>query len=102
MYIANKNTDFRKLYDNTDLLLVDSFGLCYIAKLFGKPIDEPVNAARLMFAFLEVASQKRYRIYFLGDKEEILSRAVLNIKSKYPGIDIVGWHHGYFDHKNDA
>lgn len=100
--LANDNQDFRRLYDSADLLLVDSFGLCYIAKLFGKPINEPVNAARLMFAFLNAAVKKRYRIYFLGAQEEILNKAVSNTKDKYPGVNIVGWRHGYFDRENDA
>lgn len=100
--LANENQDFRKLYDSADLLLVDSFGLCYVAKLFCKPISEPVNAARLMFAFLDIAVKKGYRIYFLGAKKEVLDKAVKNAKEKYPGINIVGWQHGYFDQENDT
>jgi len=88
------------IYNRSDLLMLDSYVIYYGAKLFRKPAIEPVNAARLMLAFLEVAYKKDYRLYLLGAKNDIVNKAVENIRLKYPGINIVGWHHGYFDFEN--
>ena len=98
---ADENKDLQNIYNRTDLLTADSYVVYYLARLCGKPIPEPVNAARLMFAFLDVAHKKGYKVYLLGAKESILEKAVENLKDKYPGINIVGWHHGYFDFNND-
>lgn len=93
---ANESKDLKEIYNRTDLLTVDSFVVYYAAKLFSKPIKESVSAARLMFSFLEVAHKKNYRLYLLGATEEVVSKTVENIRRKYPGINIVGWHNGYF------
>ncbi|MFL6556091.1 MAG: WecB/TagA/CpsF family glycosyltransferase, partial [Bacillus sp. (in: firmicutes)] len=36
-------------------------------------------------------------IYLLGGREETNQKAVANIQSNYPQIQIVGRHHGFFD-----
>jgi len=99
---ANENQRLKDIYNCTDLLTADGFVVHYAARLCGKPINEPVSAVRLMFKFLEVASKKEYRLYLLGAKEDIVNKAVDNIKANYPAINIVGWHNGYFDFNNDA
>ncbi len=99
--LANESQRLREIYNSADLLTMDSFVLYYAARLFRKPVKEPVNATRLVFDFLKVAQNKPYRLYFLGAEEDILFKAVKNLKAQYPGINIVGYHHGYFDFEND-
>ncbi|MCS7184717.1 MAG: WecB/TagA/CpsF family glycosyltransferase [bacterium] len=98
---ANEDPELKEKYNNTDILTLDGYVVFYAAKLFNKPVKEPVNGARLMLNLLPIANMKKYKIYLLGAKEHILKKAVENIKKKYSKIQIVGWHHGYFDFKND-
>jgi len=99
---ANKDRRLKQIYDNTDLLTLDSFVVYYAARLFGKQVSEPVSAVRLMFNFLKVIHDKGYKLYLLGAKEEVVNKTAEVIKGKYPGINIVGWHNGYFDFNNDG
>lgn len=99
--LANESQRLMEIYNSADLLTMDSFVLYYAARLFRKPVKEPVNASRLVFDFLKVAQDKAYRLYFLGAEENISQRAVENLKSQCPGMNIVGRHHGYFDFDND-
>lgn len=98
---AKKDSQLREIYNHSDLLTVDGFVVYYTARLFSKPVREPVSTVRLMFGLLGVAQKKGYRVYLLGAKEEVVNKAAENIKSKYPGINIVGWHNGYFDFDKD-
>lgn len=98
---ANKDAELRKKYNQTDILTVDSYVVYYSAKLFGKPVKEPVSAARITLNFLPIAHKKNYRIYLLGAKEEVVCKVVENLQKQYPGINIIGWHNGYFDFNND-
>lgn len=98
---ANEDHDLMEIYNRTDLLTLDSFVVFYAARLFRKPVSDPVSAARLMFNFLEVIYQKRYKMYLLGAREEVIKKTVENLKTQYPGINIVGWRNGYFDFEND-
>ncbi len=99
---ANENQNLKEIYNCTDLLTIDSFVVYYVTKLFGKPVVEPVSAARLMFNFLNIAYKKEYRLYLLGATQEVVTTTVENLKRKYNGINIVGWHNGYFDFSNDS
>ena len=98
---ASKDKRLKEIYNSSDVLTIDSFVVYYFAKLLKKSVPEPVNAARLMLNFLPIANRKGYKIYLLGAKEEVLRKVIENLKKQYPGINIVGWHNGYFDFDND-
>jgi len=103
LIIRAQNDKFIKsVYDNTDLLTMDSVVVYYAAKLAGLNIKEPVSAAQLTLRFLEKNAEKGYRFYILGAKDKFLKDAVSNLKKMYPNINTVGWHHGYFDIENDG
>lgn len=99
---ASEDKKLKDFYNNADLLTVDSFVIYYAAKIFGKPIKEPVNATRLFFEFLKVAQESGYRLYLLGAAQDVVDNAVATLKSKFPRINIVGWHNGYFDFDNNT
>jgi N-acetylglucosaminyldiphosphoundecaprenol N-acetyl-beta-D-mannosaminyltransferase len=99
---ANKSQGLKDIYNNADLLVIDSFIPYYAARLLRRPIKEPVNAARLLISFLDIIHKKGYRMYLLGAKDDSVNKAVENLKGRYKEINIVGWHHGYFDFENDA
>jgi N-acetylglucosaminyldiphosphoundecaprenol N-acetyl-beta-D-mannosaminyltransferase len=98
---AYKDNELKKIYSSADLLTIDSQVVYFACKLLGRPAKEPVSAAKLMFRFLETAEAKGYRLFFLGAKEEILEKAVSNLKAKHPNLNVVGYHHGYFDFYQD-
>lgn len=98
---ANEYQALREIYNCTDLLTIDSYIVYYAARLFRKPAAKPVHATRLAFRFLPVMDNKAYSLYLVGAKEHILQQAVKNLKIGYPNVNIVGFHHGYFDIYND-
>jgi len=98
---AHKDKELKKIYASADMLTIDSRVVYFACRLLGKPLKEPVSAAKLMFKFIEAAEAKGYRLFFLGAKEEILEKAISNLKSKHPNLNIVGYHHGYFDFYQD-
>lgn len=99
---ANEDKDLKRIYNNADLLTIDSFIVYYAACLFRKSAARPVHATRLAFKFLPIMNQKEYSLYILGAKNDIVDRAVENIKQTYPKVKIAGFHHGYFDFNNDS
>lgn len=97
---ANKDASLRAIYNTTDIVTLDSWVVYYAARLLGKPVHEPVSAAKLMFRFLPIAAEKGYRIYLLGAMREVVETVVKTLRAIYPTISIVGWHDGYFDKQN--
>lgn len=102
MVRAQGSETLKEIYLSSDLLTIDSLGVYLAARLLGKPFREPMSGTQLMFRFLELKANTGYRFYFLGSTEQILRKAIENLEARYPNLNVVGWHHGYFDFKNDS
>ena len=100
--MANEDPALKEIYNAADLLTIDSYVVYYASRLLGKEIPEPVSGSRVMLQFLPIAQKKGYRLYLLGAAKEVVAKVVENIKNDYPGINIVGWHDGYFGKAGEA
>ena len=49
------------------------------------------------FSLLKLASNLRWRIFFLGDTPEVLDALVARLKRDYEGVIVAGVHDGFFD-----
>lgn len=94
--MAQEDKLLKEKYDNADILTIDSYVVYYAAKILGKNFKEPVSGSRVLLNFLPIAQRKEYKLYFLGATKEIVEKAVAKVTRDYPGINIVGWHDGYF------
>lgn len=97
MYAKN-NKDYYDLLMQADYIAPDGIGIVKAAHRLGTPIQERVPGFELMLGLLEIADLEEKNVYFIGSKEEILELTIEKVKIKWPHINIVGYHHGYFDH----
>lgn len=93
---SRKNPLLRNTYATADLVTTDSYVVYYALKLLGTPVPEPLEACQIMFEFIKRNYKKGYRFYFLGAKPEVVSKAIERLQKDYPGIEITGYHDGYF------
>ena len=49
-----------------------------------------------------MTSQKSWPVVIIGAKPGVWEKAKENLTAKYPGLNIVGGHHGYFDKAAEA
>ena len=47
----------------------------------------------------ELSEKDGITIYILGGTEEVIEKAVQNLKKKYPKSHIIGYHHGYLQNE---
>lgn len=92
---------FDKILKKADYLVPDGAGLLLASKILKVPFKERVAGYDLMMNLLEYISDKRFSVYLLGGKSEVIEQAVGKIKSKYFKINISGYHHGYIDQKKE-
>lgn len=85
----------------TASLIIPEYAIVWGAKKLGTPLVEHIGGIMLMRRLLELSSKKPYRFYFLGAKEEIVSKMIELLPDNYPGIHISGWQHGYFDSEKE-
>jgi N-acetylglucosaminyldiphosphoundecaprenol N-acetyl-beta-D-mannosaminyltransferase len=84
------------VYETSDLVTVDGMAFVYLGKLFGRPFKEMTGGPAVWYELLRRASLKGYRVYLLGAREETLQTAVARLQQQYAGLQIVGFHNGYF------
>lgn len=96
---AHRDPQIRAIINACDLVNVDGQPVLWAARLLGKPLKERVAGIDLMQRLIEHAAAKGYRLYFLGAREEVVSKLVKKVGKENPGAEIAGWRNGYW---NDA
>lgn len=97
MVDAVKDPGFGDVLNSGDLVIPDGIGVVISSKFYGTPLKEKVPGCELMGRLIEIAYAEMKSIYFVGGKEGVAEEASERLKEKYPGINIAGFHHGYFD-----
>jgi N-acetylglucosaminyldiphosphoundecaprenol N-acetyl-beta-D-mannosaminyltransferase len=85
-----KDSEFRKAYDAASLVLSDSMPLMWAAKFLGTPLKEKISGSDLFPKLCEVASEKGYKLFFLGGRQGAALKASEVLRKKYPSIQIAG------------
>ncbi|MBN2326375.1 MAG: exopolysaccharide biosynthesis polyprenyl glycosylphosphotransferase [Candidatus Omnitrophica bacterium] len=87
---------YREAVIESDLVYADGMGVVWASRLFGHPLPERLNANDLLPQFCRRAEEKGHRIFLLGGENGIAEKAKDDLQSKYPNLQIVGCHKGYF------
>jgi N-acetylglucosaminyldiphosphoundecaprenol N-acetyl-beta-D-mannosaminyltransferase len=85
-----KHSDFKRILESADLSVPDGK---WAARAAAKRLSLPpqqVRGADLMLAFSDLAHQRGYRSYFLGDTEEVLKRLTARLRGQFPGLSLAG------------
>lgn len=93
---SRKNPRLLEAYQRADLVVADGIGIVWASRLLGVPLKERVTGIDLAEALLKRASVNGYRVFLLGGKDKVAERAAGRLKARFPGLAIVGTHHGYF------
>jgi N-acetylglucosaminyldiphosphoundecaprenol N-acetyl-beta-D-mannosaminyltransferase len=94
---AKENKEYKEAILSADYIIPDGAGIVIASKLLKKPLKERVTGFDLMIQLLSYAEGNNLSCYFLGAKEEVVKQAVSRVQGDYPGLQIAGYHHGYFD-----
>jgi N-acetylglucosaminyldiphosphoundecaprenol N-acetyl-beta-D-mannosaminyltransferase len=91
--------------DNFDVICIDGYFLLKLLQLF-KIV--PSNIRRQSFDFTSLAGdvfeysiKNDLKLCMIGTHPELIAKAVSNIKERYPTLNIVFFHDGYFQDAND-
>jgi N-acetylglucosaminyldiphosphoundecaprenol N-acetyl-beta-D-mannosaminyltransferase len=96
MYAKN-NRYYNEIIQSADYVVPDGNGIIMASTIIKTPLKERVTGFDLMMELLNLANDQQLKVYLLGGKQEINKEAVSNINRKFPNLQLVGSHHGYFD-----
>jgi N-acetylglucosaminyldiphosphoundecaprenol N-acetyl-beta-D-mannosaminyltransferase len=99
-YLATANVDFavqaledeelRRILFDAHLVVCDGTPLLWASRWLGNPLPERVAGSDLVPLIIRLAAKKGYRVYFLGGRPDVTARAVANLRSEFPALQIVG------------
>ena len=93
---AQKDNVLKDSIINCDIINADGQAIVWASRLLNKNLPERVAGIDLMEKLVKLAAEKKYRIFFLGAKEEVV-KSVVNIYTNKYGKDIIaGYRNGYF------
>tara|TARA_B100000965_G_scaffold312692_1_gene272513 strand:- start:994 stop:1734 length:741 start_codon:yes stop_codon:yes gene_type:complete len=86
---------------SSDIINADGMGVVWGAKFLGHEIRDRVTGIDLMENLVKLAYEQNYSCFFLGAKQEVVEKLVVDYSKKYSKNLIAGYRNGYFDHKEE-
>ena len=96
IYSSNRDPALAEIIHSADLVTADGAGVVKASRLLGCPAPERVAGYDLMVECLKEAARQEVPVYLLGAHPDMMSQALCRAKECYPGLQVVGSHHGYF------
>ena len=93
---AQKDVEYYKIIQGANLVTPDGAGILWATSTLYQPLKERVTGIDIIQGICQLAAKKAYSIYLLGAAPGITKKTSLKLMKKYPGLKIVGNHHGYF------
>lgn len=94
--MLNITPQLREIVNNCDIINADGASIILAAKYLGTPLPERVAGIDLMMELVKLAAEKKYKIFLLGSKEDIVNETAQVLQSRFPTLEIVGIRNGYF------
>jgi len=96
---VSNDSDMARIMKKADYVLTDGQPLLPMARLLGVKVPERIDGIGLMGKLLKLADERRYSVYLLGAKQEVLDTCVAKIRKQFPNLRIAGSRNGYFSEK---
>jgi N-acetylglucosaminyldiphosphoundecaprenol N-acetyl-beta-D-mannosaminyltransferase len=93
---ARRDPSYRELVNGADLVVPDTVGVVYAARLLGCRMPERVPGVELVERLCTECAQRGLSLFLLGGAEGVAEGAAAALQSRHPGLLVAGTQHGYF------
>ena len=95
--IAYKDNLFRNILNSSAIVFCDGFGVKWATRLIYKKELHRFTPPDWFPILAKECSKIGMSMFFLGGRPGVAEKAASKLTSEYPGLRILGSHHGYFD-----
>lgn len=95
--ISYHDAGYRDILNNQSLVLPDGAGISIACRMIGERLVENLNGTDLLPHICQRAVEKGHSIFLLGAAEQVAARMKVNLERAWPGLNVCGEQHGYFD-----
>lgn len=89
-YLANNDDTYRSVQNGSLMTLPDGMPLVWYAHMKGYSEVGKVSGKDFMDAIFTVSEKEGYTHYFYGGSKDTIDKIQLNLRTKYPGLVILG------------
>ena len=93
---ASRSPELRRIINECALINADGMPVVWAARLLGRPLKERVAGIDLFESLMARAAVRRWRVFLLGAREEVVARVRAIYEVRYPGLTIAGHRNGYW------
>lgn len=93
---AQQNADLDRIIRHAHLIVPDGAGVVWAVKLNGQNEISRLPGIELAAGALARAAASNRKVALLGGKPEVMEQLLDVLPKRYPGLNIVAHHHGYF------
>lgn len=86
-----------EIMEKADLVVADGIGVVWAGRFLGGSIPERIPGIELAEGLLQRAAQEGWTVFLLGSAEGVAVQAAQVLQQRWPSLNIIGTHHGFFD-----
>jgi N-acetylglucosaminyldiphosphoundecaprenol N-acetyl-beta-D-mannosaminyltransferase len=102
MLDAEQDQELRRILERASLVVPESSGILWASRVLDKPLQEFTPGIDLMLSICRMAAEKGHPAFLLGSAPGIAQEAGRTLTTRFPGLQIVGTQHGYFQSAETA
>ena len=95
--LCYEDSKLRDFLNGAEVVFCDGAGVMLAARILGRRIPVRITCADWAWQLADFAEAQNFSLYFLGARPGVAQAAASKLKQRYPGLNVVGAHHGYFD-----
>jgi len=99
--ISSRDEPYRDILNSQDLVLPDGIGIAMACRMIGERMVANLNGTDLLPHICDMCVSKGYSIFLLGAAETVAARMQANLVKNWPGLNVCGEQHGYFDSETE-
>ena len=97
---ANRHADFAKIINDAELVLPDGIGIKIGLRLHGINVDR-ITGIGFAEKLIDMGAKNNIPIALVGAKQVVIENVQVKLKEKYPDLNIVYAHDGYFKENSE-
>jgi N-acetylglucosaminyldiphosphoundecaprenol N-acetyl-beta-D-mannosaminyltransferase len=94
---SRENPVLRDTLEAADLIYCDGYGVRLAAKALDVEIPHRMTGADWIWGLAALCETEAKSVYLLGSEPAVAKAAADRLQSWYPGLQVSGTHHGYFE-----
>lgn len=98
LYNGLNNEELLKNFTGEESIIIpDGVGVVLASKLVGQSVKQKIAGIDVMKELLKKCETENRTVYLLGAKMDILNECIDKLTQRYPKLNIIGKHDGYFN-----